>query len=460
MASEVKVREHSRRVGRKLIRVRAHTREGEYAPGIPLSREISAIPSYEGMAKFVVHEHHAKRAGKHFDLRLALDGKAHSWAIRHLPKPGEVRLAVQQPTHTVQYMDFTGEIVDGYGAGKVGIRSKGSVEVLESSNNKVVFNRYVGKDAYEYVMLRTKGNKWLILNRTTTPEKYKIPRDKPKYKSLEFDDNLIDTDGVMQPKIDGAHAIVVLEPNKIPRVFSYREGKKRKVIEYTHKIPGLNKKRVPPGVKSTMLRAEVYLSDKSGKALPVERTAGVLNSGVGRARDLQKGTGGLKIYPFSYVNKNQEKSIKDLMPLSKSLDFLQIPDAATTKKEKELLIRSINDKKHPLTSEGVVLWKDGVPHKAKIVDDKDVYVRKVFAGKGKYEGNAAGGFYYSRTPDGPVVGKVGGGMTDKFRRELWKNKDKAEGRVATLVYNAEKPSGALFAPRFLRWHPEKDRGNY
>ncbi|MEM2730055.1 MAG: DNA polymerase ligase N-terminal domain-containing protein, partial [Candidatus Korarchaeum sp.] len=38
----------------------------------------------------MVHEHHARRAGLHYDLRLEMSGKLRDWAFRKEPplKPG------------------------------------------------------------------------------------------------------------------------------------------------------------------------------------------------------------------------------------------------------------------------------------------------------------------------------------------------------------------------------------
>jgi hypothetical protein len=262
----------------------------------------------------------------------------------------------------------------------------------------------------------------------------------------------------MMPKVDGAHALVVLESGRRPRVFSYRESKRGDVLEYTHKIPGLFSQKVPKGVGKVVLRAEVFLSDKSGGAMPPGKTAGVLNAGVLKARKMQEGTGGLKIMPFDVVSDkdmSDEKRVAKLKALTAQLPFLMDVDVATTPEEKLRMIRSIKGGKSKLTKEGVVLWTDEGPTKAKAVDDADVYVRSVFRGKGKYS-DSAGGFTYSLTPDGPIIGKVGGGLSDKQRRELWAAKDSVEGRVAKVVFNRQTSSGRLFAPRFVDWHVDKN----
>ena len=457
-AAKATVKAHTRKdKSGRLTRVKEHKRE--YAKGIPKKNYFAKVPTTNkpGNWEYVVQRHLAHRAGEHFDLRLAPKGKAHSWALRRLPGPGEKVLAVQQPTHTREYMDWEGIIPSGYGAGKVGIEGRGKVEVMESTANKVIFNKHDGRQTREYALIRTGGKNWLLINRTTTEGKYKYPQSKDKYRSEKYNDTLALKDGIMQPKVDGAHALVVLQAGKRPRVFGYRKSKRGDVLEYTHKIPGLFQNKVPKGTKATVLRAEVYLADKNGKALPAQRTAAILNSGVQRARNLQEGTGGLQILPFDVVgsNRSYEEKYNLVKELSSRMPFLRTPDIAVSTKDKQRMVKDIRNGKHPLTREGVVLWSNKGPTKAKITEDADVYVRKVFEGDGKYAGHA-GGFYYSRTPNGPIVGKVGTGLSDAMRRDLWKSRGSLSGKVATIKFEKELPSGAFFAPVFTRWHPDKN----
>jgi len=44
------------------------------------------------------------------------------------PKPGEKTWAIQQPTHTMKYMDFVGKIEDGYGKGDVKMFDRAKTE--------------------------------------------------------------------------------------------------------------------------------------------------------------------------------------------------------------------------------------------------------------------------------------------------------------------------------------------
>lgn len=465
LAAKTTVQGHTRRVGNRETYVEEHTREvgNHEVIGIPSRSRVVSIPNKPGFWELAIQEHHAKKAGKHYDLRLGDGHDAHSWALRKLPGPGESALAVQQPTHTMEYMDWEGEIPEGYGAGTVKLAERGKVEVVESDDNRVIFNRYEGKKAHEYALLRTGQKNWLLLNRSTTHEKYNYPKFKDKYREVKFGDGVALIPGVMQPKMDGAHALVVLEGGKRPRVFSYRESKRGDILEYTHKIPEFFKNRVPRSVGKVVLRLEILLVDRDGNALPAERTAGVLNSGIMRARDLQSTEGSsLKVFPFDVVGSNKPYSdrFKEVTAYCSLMPFLQVPEHAMDEREKREMLDKIKSGKDKLSKEGVVVWSDKGPVKAKLTTDADVYIRSVFPGEGKYKGIAAGGFTYSRTPDGPILGKVGTGLSDKFRKELWDNRDKVQGRVAVVTYDKEMPSGNLYAPRFLHFHLDKDRGEY
>ncbi len=118
---------------------------------------------------FVVQEHHASHL--HFDFRLSLDGVLKSWAV---PKgvPTEIRvrrLAVETEDHPLAYVDFEGEIPEGeYGAGKVIIWDKGSFELLERTENKILVALDGVKLKGNFALVRFAGKEknsknWLIM---------------------------------------------------------------------------------------------------------------------------------------------------------------------------------------------------------------------------------------------------------------------------------------------------------
>jgi len=125
---------------------------------LPSSISVESVP-------ITIHEHHAEKAGTHYDLRLGGKG---DWAIRHFPTtPGEKRLAVRQPTHPLSYYGFTGDITEGYGKGTVSIKHKGVAKIKEWTPSKISFS-FEGKD---YALINTGGDKWLIIMKNQDLEK-------------------------------------------------------------------------------------------------------------------------------------------------------------------------------------------------------------------------------------------------------------------------------------------------
>jgi bifunctional non-homologous end joining protein LigD len=112
-------------------RKRDFTATPEPAPG---SRE----PDEEGLPRFVIHQHSARRL--HWDLRLEHDGALASWAVpKGMPEePGENRFAAHTEDHPIEYLDFHGEIPKGnYGAGTMTIWDRGTYETLKWEPRKV-----------------------------------------------------------------------------------------------------------------------------------------------------------------------------------------------------------------------------------------------------------------------------------------------------------------------------------
>jgi bifunctional non-homologous end joining protein LigD len=92
----------------------------------------------QGVARFVIQEHHATRL--HWDLRLEHDGVLASWAIPNgIPAtPSDNRLAVHTEDHPLEYLDFHGEIPRGeYGAGTMSIWDHGTFETHLWDDKKV-----------------------------------------------------------------------------------------------------------------------------------------------------------------------------------------------------------------------------------------------------------------------------------------------------------------------------------
>lgn len=130
------------------------------------------------------------------------------------------------------------------------------------------------------------------------------------------------------------------------------------------------------------------------------------------------------------------------LPYSEKLDILRdinryvpelkLPAFATTLTQKMRLLKEIKAGTHPTTREGVVIYDLDKPiaTKAKISHDYDAKIVGVFDAKSgtKYYGNAVGGFVVSPEYDQGVKIRVGTGISDKVRRDAFRNPSKYLGQ--------------------------------
>ena len=115
--------------------------------------------------RFVIQNHHAKKAGQHWDLRLENDdGTMSSWSIpKHkLPKKSERIMAIKTEDHPLEYRKFEGEIDEGYGAGKVKIYDSGNYEIITWKKDKIEFKLKGKKEKGKYNLIHTNKNKWIL----------------------------------------------------------------------------------------------------------------------------------------------------------------------------------------------------------------------------------------------------------------------------------------------------------
>lgn len=450
----------------------------EYAKGIPDKATSHELPEIKSPTKweFAIHSHKAERRGDHFDLRLGdpETGHAHSWAMStKWPKPGESTWAIAQPTHTVKYMDFKGRIESGYGKGDVSLHDRDKVEIINAKPGHISFNLYKGSGPEEYTLHRIADKKWKLINRTISRDKMDLPSYRPKYHEVDIkkaDKYINDPSWIASAKIDDAHNLFVFpESGEQVRVVSHRLPKKGDtgIIEHTHKIPSIVGRKTPKNLSNTILRGGLFATEpQSNKAIQAKDLAGLLNTNVWKSREKQKQLG--ELTPVIYdVVKFKGKNV-ELAPYEEKLNILRqittdlpfkIPPIARTSEEKRKLVSDIEGDRVLETKEGVVFWnihKNVPPVKAKFSSDHDVYIREFFPGEGKYKDNAVGGFIFSHTPTGPVVGRVGTGLSDSLRKDMHENPDRYKGLVARVSAQDKFPSGALRAPAFKGWHLDKN----
>jgi bifunctional non-homologous end joining protein LigD len=473
------VKSHVRR-GRagKLIRVKGHERAltskpSEFAPGIPKAKAFKPIPSIAHPQHwfYSIQEHKAAVRGTHYDLRLGHRGNAYSWAISKIPKPGEATWAIEQPTHAQWYMDFEGTIAKGeYGAGSVRVDQKGMTIVHESSPSKINFTTVDAKKTEDFALVRTGDRMWRLINYTLPGGEVQALQFKPKYLAAKAEPEKYKVDNpaeVLSAKIDGAHGIMRLNGGKRPRVFSYRKPKAGGYIEWTHKIPGLFQQHVPRSIGDTWVRVEVWGS-KGGKPLESTEVAGYLNSGVLKSRESQKERGKLRVALIDVYrwkgndakDASGEEKLEILRTIKKRMPYFGLPQIAETPRQKTRMLERIKAGKHPQTAEGAVAVPRGAGRfkKVKFRPAQDVYVRGFYPvreGTKRYgTRRVVGGFYYSDTPGGKIVGRVGTGLNDALRRDMAVNPNKYRGRVA-MVAGSRYASGVGRTLSFKGWHPEK-----
>ena len=111
---------------------------------------------------FGVQRHDAHRAGLHYDLRLERDGVLKSWSIPKGMPTDKRHLAIETPDHKMSWLDFEGEIKEGYGAGDVKLDSKSTFKTISYKPKKWVFYVNSGKYQGKYTLVHWKDDKWLI----------------------------------------------------------------------------------------------------------------------------------------------------------------------------------------------------------------------------------------------------------------------------------------------------------
>jgi hypothetical protein len=372
-------------------------------------------------------------------------------------------------------MDWEGTIPEGtYGAGPVELADRAKTEVTNARPGHISFNVYRGSGPEEYTLHQLpRGKTWKLLNRTLERTTHHgLPDSKPKYKETPIEKVDVNDDRfLLSAKIDDAHNLFLLPTGQTVRAISYRRGKRRGVIEHTHKVPTLmDGVRTPKELGGTILRGGLYARNpKTEEATPTKDLVTLLNSNVWKSRERQKELGPLipTLYDVvQYRGKNVEhapylEKMRIIDRVRKALPkVFETPEVAYTPEEKQYLLDRIIKRDLPETTEGVVLWNvkepDQKPIKAKILTDFDVYIRDFFPGKGQYEGKGVGGFFFSHTEDGPISGRVGTGLSRAQRVDMYENPEKYFGTVARVKAQEKFPSEALRAPAFKGFHLDKN----
>ena len=116
--------------------------------------------------RFNIQLHRSKKL--HHDLRLEHDGVLVSWAVpRLVPTVQNVRrLAIQMEDHPMSYLDFDGEIKEGYGKGTVELVDSGEYELEEWQATKIKFTLHGRQFKGAYVLLWSLDHWYLFMRKT------------------------------------------------------------------------------------------------------------------------------------------------------------------------------------------------------------------------------------------------------------------------------------------------------
>ncbi len=450
------------------------------AKGLPNPKDYGAIKNLKPgqIVPLFVQKHDADVAGQHHDLRLGDNqNKLLSWAVpKGIPSPGEKRLSVSQPLHSKNYGSWEGEIKSGYGKGKVTSELQGKALVTDVDNDHVSFVTAHEKYPQRFRLQKTKKD-WLLIN--TTPDK---PRNYNKIHYSKVDpkdvEKLMTPENLISSKIDGSSSWIEILGDKIDTL-SYRTSKKTgRPIIHTERMFGKRptiKGKLPPLKKvlkkesaepDTVLRGETYAEDPEGKPVPAAETGGILNQNLLNSLQSQKQKNlKLKTALFDILKYKgedvQQLPYEDRLKLIKEAQKYLPPEfwvveGTDIPEEQKKLWNKIRSGQHPLTSEGIVSVpkQGGKPSKSKTFTENDVYIRGITPGEGKYKGIGAGGLRYSLTPEGPIRGVIGTGLSDEDRQDLWEHPENWKGRIARIQAQAQFPSGAFRAPRFIARHED------
>lgn len=474
----------------------------DFAPGLPDKKRFGSVEEIPPgkLLQYVVQRHLAERAGPHYDVRIGggpPGRELYSWATKkELPQPGGKIMLYQQPLHRGSYAHFEGTLHHGYGKGTVKTHDKGSVIVTKADPDKISFVVAHKKYPEYFTMIRrsgppanpntarqrqTQGGSWLLVN-TTPMNASKFLNGKPdevglnklKYTSVPADkvEKLFNPDYLAQEKIDGASALYHLLADRIEAV-SYRHGVGGRPIIHTHRVfgPGGSKSgvKIPPELVGTVLRGEIY-GLRKGRAIPPQELGGILNASVQRSVEKQRLQGvdiRNALFDVARLGKQPIKpgelsAEQRLQTLNKILPYLpknkfHLPQTASSPDEARQLWQNIIAGKNPRTQEGIIAWPAAggkPPVKVKSLPESDVWVKQVFPGEGKYQGVGAGGFEYSTSPEGAIVGRVGTGFDDATRREMLEDPSTWIGRMARIRSQGKFPSGAHRAPSFIARHED------
>lgn len=421
------------------------------------------------LVDYVLHEHFARRAGHHYDFRFGTPSKGlFSWATRkEIPTDTKtIRSLFPTPVHRYEYGSFEGVIPEGYGAGLVKIADKGKFLISRITDKSIYLTRADTPRPERYVLIRPSkpGKPWILRNLTPSIDYEKEHFIQIPTEEVDKAIKKIREGGSVQEKVDGAHVLVRLLNHSIEVVSPRRSTVTGKNIIHTEKIFGkVPEVDIPKEFRDSILLAELY-GEKDGKPIPLQKLNAILGSSLVEAlRKRRQNKVKLKLMLFDIFSKGGKK-LKN-MPYEKRFALLKeivqylpkgyfsLPETATDEEAALALWQRITSGKHPRTKEGIIIRTNKKTFKVKQTNEADVYIRGFIPGRGKHRGKV-GAILYSLTPDGPIVGKVGTGLSDELRGLMARDPDEWIGRRIRIKYRGKSQDGIFLMPSVIAVHED------
>jgi hypothetical protein len=133
----------------------------------------------------------------------------------------------------------------------------------------------------------------------------------------------------------------------------------------------------------------------------------------------------------------------------------KLPSLVDNFSDKQILISDIKSGRNPLTSEGIIVYNldRAVPTKAPFKRTADLRILGFFSPSSgsKYDGRAVGG-YIAQEKDGGSKIRVGTGLDDETRMDMFNNPEKYLNQLTTVEYKERLKSNLLRSPshKFMR----------
>jgi bifunctional non-homologous end joining protein LigD len=218
-------------------------------------------PAQKGGNRFVVQEHHARAL--HWDFRLEHDGVLASWAVpKGLPMDRHTnRLAKQTEDHPLEYLDFEGENPRGeYGGGTVRLWDRGTYDLEKWKDDEVMFVLHGERVEGRYVLIRTKGEQWLMHRMDEAPADLEPVPDlvRPMLASAAKTLPPDDENWAFEFKWDGVRAVAYVDGGRV-RLLS------RNDLDVTVSYPELRALGETFGSRPAILDGEIVAFDEDNR---------------------------------------------------------------------------------------------------------------------------------------------------------------------------------------------------